>query len=151
MKKNAYHYTFSGLNNIYLLNGYEIIHTEYGDTLSIQDVDGLHRMISDTLINKPRRLLPAEYRFLRKEMKLSQVMLGQMLGVTDQTVARIEKGDTEASVPYEATFRALANEIICKQRSEITAIINEINVRNDAKNHDLLLKIDNNKWERKAV
>lgn len=151
MKKNAYHYTFSGLDNIYLLNGYEITHTEYGDAVSIQDVDGLHRMISDTIINKPRRLLPAEYKFLRKEMKLSQVMLGQMLGVTDQTVARIEKGETEADVPYEAIFRALANEIIRKQRSEITAIINEINVRNDAKNHDLLLKIDNNKWERKAV
>ena len=151
MKKNAYHYTFSGLDNIYLLNGYEITHTEYGDAVSIQDVDGLHRMISDTIINKPRRLLPAEYKFLRKEMKLSQVMLGQMLGVTDQTVARIEKGETEADVPYEAIFRTLANEIIRKQRSEITAIINEINVRNDAKNHDLLLKIDNNKWERKAV
>lgn len=149
--KNAYHYTFSGLDNIYLLNGYEITHTEYGDAVSIRDIDGLHRMISETLINKPMRLTPAEFKFLRKEMKLSQVMLAQMFGLTDQTVARIEKGETTPDIPYEALFRAVANEIISKRRSEITSIINEINVRNDAINHDMLLKIDNDKWHRQAV
>ena len=146
-----YKYTLSGLDNIYLLNGYTITHTSYGDAVSITDIDGLHKMIAQTLINKPKRLSPAEFKFLRKEMKLTQGMLSGMFGVTSQTVARIEKGETNPDVPYEALFRAYANEIICKKRSEITALIDEINFQTDAQNHQVMLQMNDNKWQEKAA
>lgn len=149
MKK--YKYILSGLDNVYLLNGYTITHTDYGDAVSITDVDGLHKMIAEVLINKSQRLIPAEFRFLRKEMKLTQGMLANMFGVSDQTVARIEKGETTSDVPYEALFRAYANEIICKKRAEITAIINEMNVRNDAQNHEMMLMVADTKWQAQAA
>lgn len=141
----------SGLDNVYLVNGYEITHTNYGDAVSITDVDGLHKMIAHSLINKQQRLTPAEFRFLRKEMKLTQVLLAQMFKITDQTVARIEKGETTADVPYELAFRAYAYEIICKQRADITALINELNVTQDAHNHKIMLEMQNNKWQQQAA
>lgn len=146
-----YKYTMSGLDNVYLLNGYTITHTPYGDAVSIVDVDGLHKMIAQALINKAQRLLPAEFRFLRKEMKMTQGLLAEIFGVTSQTVARIEKGETKPDVPYETTFRAYANEIICKKRSEITVLIDEINFRTDAHNHNVMLQMKDNKWQRKAT
>ena len=148
---DKYKYSLSGLDNVYLLNGYTITHTDYGDAVAIADVDGLHKMIAEVLINKSQRLIPAEFRFLRKEMKLTQSMLANMFGVSDQTVARIEKGETVADVPYEALFRACANEIICKKRAEITALINEINIRNDAQNHEMMLMVADEKWQARAA
>ena len=88
--KNAYHYTESGLTNVWLANGYTVRKTKYGEGISIHDADGLHRAIAQALTNKPH-LTGTEVRFLRKEMGLFQRGLGELLGVTDQAVALWEK------------------------------------------------------------
>ncbi len=86
----SYHYTDSGLNNLWLSNGYEVVKTNYGDGITIHDLAGLHRAIGQMLCSKSH-LTGAEVRFLRKEMELSQRGLGELLGVTDQAVAKWEK------------------------------------------------------------
>jgi DNA-binding transcriptional regulator YiaG len=86
----AYHYTESGLTNVWLANGYTVRSTKYGEGVSIHDVDGLHRALARALTSKPR-LTGAEVRFLRKEIGLSQRSLGALLGVTDQAVALWER------------------------------------------------------------
>jgi len=88
--KKGYHYTESGLTNVWLANGFTIRKTKYGEGVSIHDVDGLHRSVAQALANKPR-LTGAEVRFLRKEMGLSQRGLGELVGVTDQAVALWER------------------------------------------------------------
>ena len=88
--KNGYHYTESGLTNVWLANGYTIRKTQYGEGVSIQDSEGRHRALARALSNKPR-LTGTEVRFLRKEMGLSQRGLGELLGVTDQAVALWER------------------------------------------------------------
>ena len=85
-----YHYTESGLKSIYLLNGYEVIETPYGKATSIVDVQGLHKLIGSCLCRK-KHLTGTEFRFIRKEMGLSQSGLGKTLGVTDQALAKWEK------------------------------------------------------------
>jgi DNA-binding transcriptional regulator YiaG len=86
----GYHYTECGLTNVWLANGYTIRKTKYGEGVSIHDLDGLHRALARALSNKPN-LTGAEVRFLRKEMGLSQRGLGELLGVTDQSVALWER------------------------------------------------------------
>ena len=88
--KKGYRYTESGLTNVWLVNGYTMRKTKYGEGVSIRDVDGLHRALARALSNKPR-LTGTEVRFLRKEMGLSQRGLGELLGVTDQAVALWER------------------------------------------------------------
>jgi len=62
-----YHYTESGLQNVWLENGYSKVRTKYGTGVAIHDVDGLHRMIGKTIARKPR-MTGAEFRFLRKQL-----------------------------------------------------------------------------------
>ena len=56
MNNNLYHYTECGLNNIYLVNGYYIIETKRGKAVSINDVDGLHRVIGMFLVSLKKDL-----------------------------------------------------------------------------------------------
>lgn len=86
----AYHYTESGLQNVYLQNGYSITETPYGKAVSIVDVQGLHRVIGQTLAHKSH-LTGAELRFLRKEIGFSQRMLADILGCTEQNVSLWER------------------------------------------------------------
>lgn len=87
-----YHYTDSGLSNVWLVNGYRTVPSPYGRAVSIEDLEGLHRAIGRTLAQDKPRLTGREFRFLRKELGLSQVALAGMLGNTEQAVAKWEKG-----------------------------------------------------------
>lgn len=43
--KNHYHYVTSGLSNVWLKNGFSVKETEYGRSVSIHDIEGLHKAI----------------------------------------------------------------------------------------------------------
>lgn len=85
-----YHYTESGLQNIWLENGYVLRQTEYGKGVSIHDVEGLHKIIGKSLAMKPH-LAGSEFRFLRKEMGLSQAAMSALLGTSEQNVSLWER------------------------------------------------------------
>ncbi len=89
MKK--YHYTECGLDNVYLINGFDEMEFDGETVYAVHDTDGLHQVIGEGIINKTRLLSGQEIRFLRKEIGLSQKDLGKVLGKTDQTVANWEK------------------------------------------------------------
>ena len=55
-----YHYRESGLDNVYLENGYRNHKTPYGEGVSILDTEGLHKVIGQTLICTQRPLNGAE-------------------------------------------------------------------------------------------
>lgn len=87
-----YHYKESGLRNIWLVNGFEVMQDpDYGECVSIADTAGLHRAIGMDLIHHRPSLTGAEFRFLRKEMDLSQNALAELFGNNEQAVARWEK------------------------------------------------------------
>lgn len=91
-----YHYTDSGLDNVWLENGYTKHETAYGDGISIQDTDGLHKAIGRWLISRPKPLNGAELRFIRMEMELTQRDLAGILGQEEQAVRRWEKNRSKA-------------------------------------------------------
>jgi putative transcriptional regulator len=97
----AFHYRACGLDEVRLANGYEIHETAYGEAVAIDDVEGLHRAIARWLIRRPRVLSGAEFRYLRKELDLSQKELAARLGATEQQVFRWEK-KRRAGVPGTA-------------------------------------------------
>jgi len=72
-------YNKCGLGNVWLRNGYTIKQTRYGKAVVIRDVEGLHRAIAKALSRK-RKLSGTEFRFLRKEIGLSQEALGRIFG-----------------------------------------------------------------------
>ena len=51
-----FHYTACGLANVWLASGYKLKTTRHGTAVAVNDVDGLHQLIANTLIDKPGRL-----------------------------------------------------------------------------------------------
>lgn len=87
-----YHYTDGGLRNVWLVNGYEIKKTPYGDAVTFRNLDGLTQSICLALTRKPSKLTGVEFRYIRSAgMLLSQPSLGKLLGIDGQSVARWEK------------------------------------------------------------
>lgn len=85
-----YHYTESGLQNVWLSSGYTVVKTKHGKGVAIRDVEGLHRVIGKALARKPK-LTGSELRFLRKEMEMSQSALAAMVGTSEQNVSLWER------------------------------------------------------------
>ncbi len=144
---NKYHYTESGLRNIYLVNGFEIVKTPYGDAVSIVDIEGLQRVISLNLCSK-KHLTGTEFRFLRKEMGMSQNGLAQALGVDDQTLAKWEKN---GRVPKTADrfMRLLFLETI-NQNTTIKDYVDKINQTDRDVYAQIVLEQTNQGWKQAA-
>lgn len=85
-----YHYTESGLQNVWLSSGYTVVKTKHGKGVAIRDVEGLHHVIGKALARKPR-LTGSELRFLRKEMEMSQSALAAVVGTSEQNVSLWER------------------------------------------------------------
>ena len=88
-----FHYTACGLDNVWLADGYTVKTTRHGQAVAIDDVDGLHRLIAQTLVGKPGRLTGQEFRFLRVQLGLSQQALAALLDFSENAVSLWERKD----------------------------------------------------------
>jgi putative transcriptional regulator len=90
-----YHYRESGLSNVYLRNGFTYEDDpEYGRLVRFHRQDELHKAIGLHIVARPGTVAPEEFRFLRKELSETQSLLGKRFGVSEQTIANYEKGET---------------------------------------------------------
>jgi putative transcriptional regulator len=113
-----HHYVESGLDNVYLENGYRLHRTPYGEGISIQDTEGLNKAIGRWLVSLPRPMTGAELRFLRLEMEATQRDLAGILGTTEQTLRLWEKHRKKTVPgPADRLLRALYLEYAGKDES----------------------------------
>jgi len=92
-----YHYSESGLDNVYLEGGVTRYKTADGDEATdIADTEGLHMAIGRWLIELPKPLNGAELRFLRLEMEITQGRLAALLGTSEQTISLWERSRKKA-------------------------------------------------------
>jgi putative transcriptional regulator len=110
MRNGIYQYTESGLDTVFLVNGYEFKGAPGGKTVTFYDIDGLHRTIGIALVGKRARLTGREFRFLRSELLLSQASLAKILGVRELTIGRWEKDRSEIPLSADAIVRQLFAE-----------------------------------------
>lgn len=103
-------YKGCGLLNIFLSNGYQEIETPYGKSVSIDDLEGLHRAIGTEIVTREPTLSGLEFRFLRKELELSQDRLGNLLGRDAQTIALWEKEKSDLPKMADMLLRAIYSE-----------------------------------------
>jgi len=123
-----YHYTDGGLRNVWLVNGYEVKQTPFGEAVSFHDIDGLTQAICTALTEKSGKLTGAEFRYIRSGgMLLSQPNLGKMIGIDGQSVARWEKtgkvprwADKLMRLLYSAQVQG--NEPICRVIERINTV-----------------------------
>src|SRR5437867_1968128 len=106
----TYHYTESGLDNIYLVNGFDFVEAPSGRGVVIQDIDGLHAAIGKFLLTERKTLSGQEIRFLRHELTMSQESFAHILDVTEQTVRRWEQNKQPIPRAADAALRSLYAE-----------------------------------------
>jgi putative transcriptional regulator len=146
----SYQYTESGLDNVWLENGFKIeTHPNYGDLISIVNPRGLHEAIGRWLISQPRTLTGAEFRFLRIELDMSQRSLGAIVGSTEQSIAKWEKARDKpvANKSAERMLR-LAYVNYINGHPEFSAVIDRI-TQLDAEiaEAELVLKKEDDIWQ----
>jgi len=130
MKKQAecYHYTECGLDNIYLVNGFEMTRTDDDEELFIHDIYGLHKAISNSLIFKKGLLEGKEIKFIRTMLDLSQNKLAALIGCRYQQILLWEKNKNKISKPADRLLRITLYTYLYKEvdNGEIFNRINEI-------------------------
>ncbi len=105
--RELYRYKACGLDDVYLLNGYELVETGYGKGVQIENIQALHKAIALYLVRMQKPLKAKEFRFLRKQLDLTQKELGALMKVDAQTVARYEKAESEIPGPTDFLLRML--------------------------------------------
>ena len=147
-----YHYESCGLENVWLKNGYTERATKYGPAVSIDDLEGLHKMLALRIVEVTRALTPGEFRFLRIELDLSQRGLGDLLGSTDQTVANYEKGNTNIQRLADTTLRCLYQESVDVE-SRVGEMLNRLVELDNhrAAQEKFELEFDDNVWHEAAA
>ena len=139
-----YHYKESGLQNVWLVNGYAVHKTKHGKGVSIQNVQELHCFIGSVLAKKPH-LTGCELRFLRKEMEMSQSALGRLLGTSEQNISLWER---RGRVPKtsDRLIRLIYLEHTGKN-PKIVELIERINQLDSQKQEKMTLAANDGNWK----
>lgn len=92
METESYHYIESGLDNVWLHNGYDVDQdADFENLTRLMDVNGLHRSIAKTLLIKTAPLFGSEFKFLRTHCSLSQGDVADTIEITEEDVFKIEE------------------------------------------------------------
>lgn len=103
--KGKYHYTESGLQNLWL-EGVEVFKCDCGEKFAfIPRIQELHNLIGKILLEKEDQLSGREIRFLRKHMGLKAKDFAKELGVGNVTVSRWENGESSPSESIDRFIR----------------------------------------------
>lgn len=140
-----YHYSECGLSNIYLKNGFSIDNVDGEEYTTIEDINGLHCTIAQIIVEQERPLTNEEFKFLRMELNMSQKLLGKKLGVSEQTIARYEKKQSDVPRTTDVALRALYMESQNKS-NPVSYFLDLLCDAEAAAAADLLLEEVQQKW-----
>lgn len=86
-----YHFKDSGIENVWLQNGYRTGTDKFGPYLSIDDIPGLYRAIAIALAHGGGSLTCAQLRLMRQQLYMTQKQLAEKIGRTEQTILLWER------------------------------------------------------------
>lgn len=87
-----HHMTGVGLSNVYLRNGFTFEDSDGDETISYANLTGLYFEISRAIASNPFTMRSEEFRFMRKQLGMSQADIASLFDKSDQAVAKWEKG-----------------------------------------------------------
>ena len=109
------HYVESGLDDVWLLNGFRVeVFEGYGEAIGVNERPNLWRLLGRHIARQDRRMNGQELRFLRALLDWSQTEVGRRLGYADhQMVAKWEKAEHgPIPIPADLLLRACYLESI---------------------------------------
>lgn len=120
--KKQYHYTESGLKNIWL-NGVDITIDDDGDEcVNIPKINELNKEIAKSLIKKQGSMCGDELAFLRSYIDETQEQFSKRLGRTRVQIARWENGTTKIPQDIDMLIRAIVSQIKFKDNLQFDEV-----------------------------
>lgn len=149
-ERERYHYTECGLENVYLLSGYERQIGPYGEIVRVKHADDLHRIIGVHLARDKKVLSGKELRFLRNAMDVTQDELGKLVSVTGQTVARWEKDENPVTDSAASIIRFLYLES-AKEKFGVRDLLSVLEATDESsKQQDQVFEL-NDEWQHRLA
>lgn len=108
--KAPFNYRGCGLDDIWLMSGYDVEEIDGEESITIRNLDGLHDAIAQSLITRKKVLKGKEIRFLRLQLDLTQSELARLIGCDSQQIARYEKDENKMPGPAGRVLRMLVRE-----------------------------------------
>lgn len=130
-----------GLPNVQLVDGF-LIH-ERDQSVSYQDLSGLYQALAQAVACRGADLTSEEFRFLRKRLGMSQGDAGDLLGYTDQAIAKWEKGQR---VPVAAGRLLRATWLAKHARKHLASVIAKMSKPSEYVNHGYVFSFVAGKW-----
>ncbi len=147
------HYKACGLDDVYLLSGWSRENVEGENYITVEDLDDLWKAIGLHLVTERKALAPKELRFLREYMDLTQAELAAKVRVTDQTIARWEKGETETPGSSDFLIRILFLTSECAQPEgrkmigKVSDLLDDIIKRDEPPTRPVTFRHGKRKWK----
>ncbi|HUU40238.1 MAG TPA: type II TA system antitoxin MqsA family protein [Desulfatiglandales bacterium] len=124
-RTGEYHYTESGLNNVYL-SGVEICECTCKEKMvAIPSVMELHRLIGIVLINKNTPLTGEEIKFLCKNMGISGKIFAEVIGIDKATLSRWENDNQVVLKSNDRLIRLAYSNVRGISKKEIKRLIED--------------------------
>lgn len=135
-----HHYPSSGLECLYLKNGFTRHETSYGVGFSYADEDGLLKAAAVARALQGGGMAGEELRFLRSELDMTQAELGNVFNKSDQAVAKWEKGETDMKADTILAVRLLVLKMLAPDMP-----IGEIDIEAPAE-RKVVLSFESGEW-----
>ena len=108
IRDEIYHYTESGLDNVYLHGIVQYRCESCGEMAAeIPKIKALHRVIARDIICKREALSGDEVRFLRKEIAMKSKDMAETLAILPETYSRWENGKQSVGPSYDRQLRLI--------------------------------------------
>lgn len=145
-QRENYRYTESGLSHIVLRDVEVSRCPQCGEMeVTIPQIEALHQVIAQALIQKSSRLVPEEVRYLRTYLGWSGTDLAAHIGTTPETISRWEHGVT----PIGKTADRLLRLLVAQQlpgNEDVRETLRAIAVKKPSQGMRLGLTRDQDGW-----
>lgn len=103
-----YHFTGSGLRNVYLVGvEYEVDAAAATQSAAIPCLPNLMEAIGKVLVEKKTPLSADELRFLRKRLRFASKAFAELVGLSSEQYSRVENGAARLTPTVERVVRLL--------------------------------------------
>lgn len=119
-----YHYTESGLLNVYLKGVTEFTCKSCGESfVDIPEPVQLHIILAIVISNSPDKLTGLEIRFLRKEVEMTGKAFAKFIGVDPVTLSRWENDKANRGESHDRLIRLAFKVMICEKLKAIVQCV----------------------------
>lgn len=142
-----FRYQGCGLDNVYLRNGYRETVSAAGEIgVFIEDIEGLHKVIAMVIVDDTSPLDAKTFRFLRKELDMSQRKFGEYMDVEEQTISLWERARQPIPHAADVLLRTLTKET-CSGNAELMRMLERMNSIDREIRSNIELEKNDGHWE----